>query len=66
MKLIVNGKEVELAEGLSLTDFLQARGLDLRMIVVEYNGEILPREKVASVRLQEGDHLEIVQMTAGG
>lgn len=66
MKLIVNGKEVEFAEGLSLMDFLQARGLDPRIIVVEYNYEILSREKFAGVRLQDGDHLEIVQMTAGG
>lgn len=66
MKLIVNGKEVELSEGLSLMSFFQERGLDPRIIVVEHNGSILPREKFAGVILQNGDRLEIVQMTAGG
>jgi len=66
MKVIVNGKEVELAEGLSLMNFLQERGLDPRVIVVEYNGSILSREKFTGVILQNGDRLEIVQMTAGG
>jgi sulfur carrier protein len=66
MRLRVNGKEVELVEGLRLMDFLHARGLDPRMVVVEHNDSILPREQYPNIMLHEGDRLEIVQMTAGG
>jgi len=35
-------------------------------VVVEYNYEIVPRERYGEITLRDGDTLEIVQMTAGG
>jgi len=34
--------------------------------VVEYNYEIVPRDRYGEITLRDGDALEIVQMTAGG
>ncbi|MCS7208408.1 MAG: sulfur carrier protein ThiS [Fimbriimonadales bacterium] len=66
MQVRINGKERELPESTTLLQLLQERGIDPRIVVVEYNYEILPRERYAEITLREGDNLEIVQMTAGG
>lgn len=66
MRVRINGKERELPEATTLLQLLQERGLDPRMVVVEYNYEIIPRERYHEIVLREGDHLEIVQMVAGG
>lgn len=66
MQLIVNG-DVRAIEGVpSLDAFLASRGLQARMVVVERNGEIVPRDRYEETPLVEGDVLEIVQMMAGG
>jgi thiamine biosynthesis protein ThiS len=36
------------------------------MVVVERNGEIIARDRLAETSVDEGDTLEIVQMMAGG
>ena len=46
---------------------LASRRLNAKMVVVEHNGEIVPRDLVCrDAALQNGDTLEIVQMMAGG
>jgi sulfur carrier protein len=62
----INGKERELPESTTLLHLLQERGIDPRTVVVEYNYEIVPRERYGEITLRDGDNLEIVQMTAGG
>lgn len=66
MQVRINGKERELPEPITLLQLLQERGVDPRTVVVEYNYEILPRDRYGDIVLREGDNLEIVQMTAGG
>ena len=66
MQLIVNG-EARAVDGIgTLGEFLHSRNLSAKMVVVERNGEIVPREKYEETPLTEGDVLEIVQMMAGG
>ncbi len=66
MRVRINGAERELPEPMTVLQLLQERGIDPRVVVVEYNYEIVPRERYGEIVLQEGDNLEIVQMTAGG
>ncbi|HEX5322379.1 MAG TPA: sulfur carrier protein ThiS [Capsulimonadaceae bacterium] len=66
MCLTINGDEREIEQAVTIAQFLAAHNLHERMVVVEHNGEIIPRQKYAEVMLQEGDKLEIVQMMAGG
>ncbi|MBV9850439.1 MAG: sulfur carrier protein ThiS [Armatimonadetes bacterium] len=65
MTLTVNGEPRE-TEAATVAEFLASRGLHARMVVVEHNGEIVPRDRYGETRLQTGDTLEIVQMMAGG
>lgn len=66
MILTVNGETRESADSVSISQFLEFHSIHARMVVVERNGEIVPREDYGSVILQDGDALEIVQMMAGG
>lgn len=65
MTLMVNGEPRE-TEAATLAGFLAERELAARMVVVERNGEIVPRAQYAATPLAAGDVLEIVQMMAGG
>jgi thiamine biosynthesis protein ThiS len=66
IELTVNGKSVTLERPMSVAEFLAARGLQAKMVVVEHNREILPRSRYAEITLAPGDEVEIVQMMAGG
>jgi thiamine biosynthesis protein ThiS len=66
MHLTVNGKSRELAGPLNLREFLEAHNVNPAMCAVEYNGEIVRRDRFTEVDLQEGDKLEIIHMVGGG
>lgn len=66
ISVTINGDRREVAAGQSLAQFLSARGLEPRMVVIERNGAIVPRGCLGETPIQEGDTLEIVQMMAGG
>lgn len=66
MQMIVNGDVREATERITLADYLGQLKLTARMVVVERNGSIIPREQFSATQLTEGDVLEIVQMMAGG
>jgi sulfur carrier protein len=66
MTLVVNGETRSIEAPRSVLDFLAGFGLEAKMVVVERNGLILPRDSYGETMLDEGDVLEIVQMMAGG
>ena len=49
-----------------VAELLAARGHDAKRVVVERNGEILPREHFSQTMLCEADNLEIVHFVGGG
>jgi thiamine biosynthesis protein ThiS len=61
-----NGREMSLSANTTVLGLLESRDRDPRTVAVEYNGEILPRDRFALVRLSEGDQVEIVQFVQGG
>jgi sulfur carrier protein len=52
----INGKERELPESTTLLHLLQERGIDPRVVVVEYNYEIVPRDRYSEITLRDGDN----------
>jgi sulfur carrier protein len=65
VQIIVNGKERELPEGLTLAGLLEA--LEVRgRFAVEVNGEIVPRGRYATDGLKESDRVEVVRAIGGG
>jgi sulfur carrier protein len=66
MRVTANGQSVELSEGATVEDLLGVLGLGGRWVVVERNGEPVPRAVLATTVLSEGDRLELVRAVAGG
>jgi len=66
MEITVNGEVREVESVRSIAELLQQFGIHERMVVVEHNGEIVPRAQFAEAGLAHGDNIEIVQMMAGG
>jgi thiamine biosynthesis protein ThiS len=66
VEVTINGDRRQVEPGQTLAQFLRVLQLEPRMVVVERNGEIVGRERLAETPLAAGDILEIVQMMAGG
>lgn len=66
IELQVNGEAKPCPVNAKLPDFLVQIGLNLRLVAVEYNGEILTRSLWPDTTLQAGDRLEIVTIVGGG
>jgi sulfur carrier protein len=66
VQVLVNGTAFDLPERSTIDQLLRMRELDPRYVVVERNGEPLPRDCYEAVMLEEGDRLELVRAVAGG
>ena len=64
--LQVNGTPTTCFSNIVLPELLEKMGLDLRLVAVEYNGEILHRQYWDNTQLKTGDRLEIVTIVGGG
>lgn len=66
MQITVNGEAQQIPEEMTVAELLRERGLSPKYLAVERNLELVPRQKHAECRLQEGDQLEIVTLVGGG
>src|SRR5688572_28749051 len=64
--IIANGQAVEAAVPCSIEEFLVARGLLPRSVVVEHNGEAVAPSQFSDRIVRDGDRLEIVKIVVGG
>jgi thiamine biosynthesis protein ThiS len=64
--VIANGKQIESNAPCTLEQFLVARQLLPRSVVVEHNGEAVAPSEFSRRQVQPGDRLEIVKIVAGG
>ena len=62
----LNGIDTTVPRGTTLGGLIDSKGIDRRMIAVEYNAEIIPRHDYDLTILSNGDRLEVVQMVGGG
>lgn len=63
--ITINGEPAE-AESMCVADYLAREGYDAARVVVERNLEILSRESLADVIIQDGDSIEILCFVGGG
>ncbi|MDW8096108.1 MAG: sulfur carrier protein ThiS [Aquificaceae bacterium] len=68
MRLIVNGKELDTEDGISIKELLDKMGISVRPFgfAVSVNEEIVSKNKYEEYRLKEGDRVEIVKIVGGG
>ena len=62
----LNGEARHCAAGLTLPEVLEAWGYRPQLVVVEFNGEILPRSSWGNQAVVESDSLEVVTIVGGG
>ncbi|MFQ6034285.1 MAG: sulfur carrier protein ThiS [Sedimentisphaerales bacterium] len=67
MKLIVNGKQIDCSESLTVNELLIKQKVKMpEMVSVELNGQILRRPEFESTVLKEGDKVEFLYFMGGG
>jgi sulfur carrier protein len=66
MVVTVNGKPMELPEGLTIEDLLVRLAVPRQFTAVALNREIAPKASYTTTTLSEGDKLEIVRPMGGG
>lgn len=66
IQIVANGEPRTVPAGRTLAAFLTDLGLDPDVVVVERNGEIVPRPRFDGLRLEAGDRLEVVHFVGGG
>lgn len=64
--IYVNGKEHAVPPGLSVADLLGLLGYPAKVVLVELNKEVIPRQGWATRRLEPRDRVEILRVVAGG
>jgi len=64
--ITANGQAIELVDGATVADLIEAMGLAGGVVVVERNGEAVDRRETASTHLLHGDRCEVVRAVAGG
>ncbi len=66
MKLTVNGKPVEIADGSTVAALLSQLAVEPAKVAIERNQDVIPRRTWSEARLAEGDQIEIVTFVGGG
>lgn len=62
----VNGETHQCSPNISLPQLLAQLDLNPRLVVVEYNGEILHKQFWQQTEIKSGDSLEVVTIVGGG
>ncbi len=65
INLQING-EPHVSTPQSLPLLLESLGFNLRLIAIEYNGEILHRQFWSETTIKSGDQIEVVTIVGGG
>ncbi len=66
MVVTVNGKSMDLPEGLTIEDLLARLEVRRQYMAVALNREVTPKADYAATVLHEGDKVEIVRPMGGG
>ena len=61
----INGEDKEIA-GRNLLEYLKTSGFEPDKVVVERNLEIVPRDELGNVTIQEEDSIEVLRFVGGG
>ena len=66
MQISVNGEEMEVSPGFTISNLLKLLELTPERLAVEKNGMVISRKLLTETALEEGDKLEIVKAIGGG
>ena len=61
----INGNDIT-ADGKTVAEYLESENYRMERIVVEINGNIIPKNTYAETILKDGDAVEVVSFVGGG
>lgn len=61
----INGEVKDIA-GKNLLEYLKEAGYEIEWVVIERNFEIIPKDQVGSITMQDGDEIEVLRFVGGG
>ncbi len=64
--IYVNGRTEKVKLPCTIAEFLENAGWKPTQVVVERNGKVVSRSRVADIQLEDGDKLEVIVPVAGG
>jgi len=62
----INGKDVEILNGETISSLLARNGFPSGRIAVEINGDIIPKKKHETYEVKTDDRIEVVSLVGGG
>lgn len=67
MNLVVNGKETDITDVLTVSELLAKEDVKMpQMVSVELNGQILKRSEFETTKLKDDDKVEFLYYMGGG
>ena len=66
IKIIVNGKQMQVIPKYSLISLIAKLKMPLNKIAIELNKKIIDKKKISKIYLQNKDKIEIVHFIGGG
>ncbi|KPK44444.1 MAG: sulfur transfer protein involved in thiamine biosynthesis [Phycisphaerae bacterium SG8_4] len=67
MNLVVNGKNTDISDSMTVTELLAKEDVKMpQMVSVELNGQILKRSEFETTRLKDDDKVEFLYYMGGG
>jgi thiamine biosynthesis protein ThiS len=66
MNIILNGEPYDCAKETAVSDLLRLLQADSLRVAVVFNGKIIPPNQRLSVRLHEGDRIDVLTLAGGG
>ena len=66
MRIVVNGRDMDVTEGLSIDGLLRELGVKREYTAVAVNRDITPKSAYGATVLRPGDKVEIVRPMGGG
>jgi sulfur carrier protein len=66
MKIVVNGKDLDVVDGLNVEGLLVQLNVKRQYMAVAVNREVTPKSAYEATVLRDGDRVEIVRPMGGG
>ncbi len=66
MHIVCNGRQQEIDQGKTLGGLLEDLGLPADSVVAEINKKIIDRDQYETLKLTQGDQVELIRFVEGG
>jgi sulfur carrier protein len=66
MQITLNGKNIEVAEEITLAGLIEEKGLEQEKVLASVNKTVIERGGYAQIILNENDSVEVFKFVSGG